>query len=296
MNNAEMLPFENFDESAYLQLNADVRAAVPNGGFSSGWDHYIRYGYKEDRSGVPTNLSMWVQNLFDAGGKEPAPPPHLRKRVHGDEALTGFDTIGRVVSLDIYRVLQSPSVQLPDNSRLLDFGCGCGRILRYFHHLYKRSSLHGTDIDQEAISWCQHHLSQIGSFVTNEKLPSLRFPDEYFDFVYSVSVFTHLPEDMQLAWLKELQRVTKSGSYLLLTVHGEGLFQEASEEAKKRFQEIGFYYAVGTGTEGLPNFYQTSFHTERYIRRYWTEFFEIKTIIQKGIANHQDLILCRRTT
>ena len=41
-----------FDETAYLQANPDVAQAVRDGHFPSGWIHYLRYGYREQRPGV----------------------------------------------------------------------------------------------------------------------------------------------------------------------------------------------------------------------------------------------------
>ena len=170
--------------------------------------------------------------------------------------------------MNVYSLINSV-VALGARCRILDFGCGCGRVIRYFHKLSTGSSLYGTDIDTEATSWCQECLSHIGEFTSNDVAPPLPFDAEFFDCIYSVSIFTHLPEDMQFAWLEELRRVTKRGGYLLLTTHGEELFRTTSKEKKDQLRREGFYYSVGAGTEGLPDFYQ-------------------------GLANHQDLILCRR--
>ena len=80
---------------------------------------------------------------------------------------------------------------------------------------------------------------------------------------------------------------------MLLTVHGEHLFPISSGSARTEFENNGFYYSVGQGTSGLPKFYQTSFHSENYIHDRWSDFFEIEKIVPKGIANHQDLIICK---
>ena len=265
-------PIEDFDESTYLKLNPDVFEAVQKGDFSSGWEHYVPYGFYENRPGTPKKINEKIKPLFENDATLQIPPPDLGARVHGDEDSASFKSLGKMISLNIELAIQLASIKIGHGSCILDFGCGCGRVLGWFHLLYANSRFYGTDIDNEAILWCQENL---------------------FDFVYSISVFTHLPEDMQFAWLEELQRVTKRGSYLVLTIHGEELLQTTSEE-KEIFKENGFYYLVGDGTQGLPEFYQTSFHTENYIRKQWGKFFEITKIIERGIANHQDLVLCKR--
>ena len=80
---------------------------------------------------------------------------------------------------------------------------------------------------------------------------------------------------------------------MLLTVHGEHLFPSKLESAKPEFKEHGFYYFVENQTDGLPEFYQTSFHLESYIHDRWSNFFKIEKIIPRGIANHQDLVICK---
>jgi SAM-dependent methyltransferase len=160
----------------------------------------------------------------------------------------------------------------------------------------RRSSsgaLYGTDIDAEAINWCKSNMASVASFSTNAEWPPLAFGDRTFDLVYSISVFTHLPEDMQTAWLEELGRVAKPGSYLLLSTHGKELLPEVTAQDRERFAETGFLYLVGGGTAGLPDFYQNTFHAEDYIHKHWSRFFEIEAIVKGGIANYQDLIVCR---
>jgi hypothetical protein len=56
-----------------------------------------------------------------------------------------------------------------------------------------------------------------------------------------------------------------------------------------------FLYFVGGDTEGLPSFYQVSFHSHDYIHKRWSEYFAVRKIIPKGIARGgQDLVLCQR--
>lgn len=287
-----------FDEAAYLRHNPDVAEVIRNEGSFSAWHHYVLHGWREGRPGIPSEPNQQVWKLLrrlDSDSTIPLPAAHLRKRVHGDDDPGAFELIGKLVSADLYRALESASIELDKRSRVLDFGCGCGRVIKYFSKLYDKSELHGSDIDQEAIAWCQEHLSHRAKFGVNAAWPPLPFPNEFFDFVYSISLFTHLPEELQFALLDDLRRITKRHGYLILSVHGRELFESASEAAKETFKNAGFCYSVGSGTEGLPSFYQTSFHNEEYIGKHWSKYFEIKTIIKKGVANLQDLVLCQRT-
>jgi SAM-dependent methyltransferase len=289
-----MIPFEQFDETAYLAANPDVAAAVGSGVFSSGLRHYLQYGYREQRPGVPPALHASLAALLASAAAAALPPAHLRTRVHGNDDPASFDSIGKVAAFDLYAANRSAGIALSPGSRVLDFGCGCGRILKYFKLLYPAAELHGTDIDPEAIAWCAGNAAHLGSFTTNGEWPPLSFADGFFDYVYSVSIFTHLPEDMQFAWLAELRRVTRPGGLLLLTVHGQGLFPGTAAREREQFLRAGFAYAVGAGTEGLPDFYQTAFHTEEYIRSRWGAHLEIRSIVGKGLADHQDIVVCRR--
>jgi ubiquinone/menaquinone biosynthesis C-methylase UbiE len=285
-------PVEGFDEATYLRLNPDVRDAVQHKAFSSGWQHYILHGMLENRQGVSAGALAKTRAMLD-GRRRAVPPDHLRRRVHGDESIAGFTGVGMEVARDIYLALDG-RIELGAQSRILDFGCGCGRVIQELHDFFSESSFSGTDIDGEAIAWCQKNIPQIGEFLTNGNMPPLPFQDEFFDLVYSISVFTHLPEDMQFAWLDELRRVTRRSGLLVLTVHGEELLARGAAAGKRRLQKTGFYYEVGRGTPGLPDFYQVAYHTETYIRKHWSKYFEIKEIVKKGIQNHQDLILCQR--
>ena len=286
--------YAKFDETQYLRLNPDISHAVERGDFESGWDHYLRRGNAENRPGAVRQYAT-VELLSRNTTSIPVPPADLRARVHGAEELAAFHKIGQVVAGDLEGTIKSIDLELNNRSNILDFGCGCGRIISWFQDLHPNSKFYGTDIDSEAITWCQENLSHLGHFSVNEAMPPLPYQDRFFDLLYSISIFTHLPEKMQFAWLKELQRVCKPGAYLLLTVHGEHLFPKNAESPKTEFDNKGFYYWIEKYSNGLPEFYQTSFHTETYICDRWSNFFEIEKIVPKGIANHQDLVICRNT-
>lgn len=121
------------------------------------------------------------------------------------------------------------------------------------------------------------------------------YPAGTFDLVFAISVFTHLDEDYQFAWLKELQRVTKPNAVLILTTSGAFVQSKLPAEDIATLEEKGFMYKVGaTGRlkpDGLPDFYQEAFHTKQYVIDTWSKFFRIHTYLERGIGNYQDLVL-----
>ncbi|MFT7686489.1 MAG: SAM-dependent methyltransferase [Candidatus Azotimanducaceae bacterium] len=289
-------PFMGFDESLYLRKHPDLQEALKNGIIRSGWEHFIDYGFYEEREGVSPNVSKFISTIMDNDSVLPYPPEYLRKRVHGAETLRSFRNVGRVVTLNLVSALESANLLslLKCEHQILDFGCGCGRVIRYLQALYPENHYFGTDIDPESISWCQNSLSQLGNFSVNPTEPRLKFADASFDLIFSISVFTHLPEDMQFKWLEELQRVTKPGGILLLTTHGKSALPNVSEPEKDLLTREGFFYLKGEGTDGLPDFYQNSYHLHSYILENWSKYFEIIKIIDQGVVGFQDMVICRR--
>ena len=218
----------------------------------------------------------------------PVPPEHLRLRVHGSGDEASFLSVGNQLAARIKRLLGEEALSLESFERILDFGCGCGRVIRCFG---PHAGLFATDLDPEAVSWCQTQLSDLATFSMNDDNPPLRYESDTFDFVYAVSVFTHLPKALELAWLEELRRVTRPGGTLLLTVHGERLFRKVPRNAREELRQSGFCHSNCGLTPGLPDFYQTSFHCDDYIRSEWSKFFTIKRIAP---LDAQDAVICKK--
>ena len=233
-------------------------------------------------------------------GEIPVPAPLLRFRVHGALDRDSFLNVGRKCAFDLKHSLSLIGKDLQDFNNVLDFGCGCGRVLRYLYDLPERCHIHGTDIDREAIEWCRTNLPRI-SFAVNNPRPPLQYPTGTFDLVYVFSVFTHLDEDYQFVWLTELKRVLKPGGILIATTNGAfaqelalhgGSFSPVDLET---LQHEGFLFkTVCRGMfkrDGLPDFYQITYHTKQYVTEVWTKFFTIRHYMERGLNDHQDVVL-----
>ena len=136
----------------------------------------------------------------------PAPPKQLQIRVVGSYVPNFIESGFNSIYPDINRTLKAAGKTLEDFHTILDFGCGCGRAIRALAKLLPNCDLHGTDIDPEAIEWLKSNYSKFSEFSVAPHLPPTVYENQMFDFVFGISVFTHLPEDMQFQWLNELTK------------------------------------------------------------------------------------------
>jgi len=102
----------------------------------------------------------------------------------------------------------------------LDWGCGPGRVLRHLPTVFgPQGNYIGVDPNQKSIAWCKENLRSVEVNVS-QLAPPLPIPDSRIDFLYGISIFTHLSQDAHQAWITELYRVLKPGGLALLTTHG----------------------------------------------------------------------------
>jgi ubiquinone/menaquinone biosynthesis C-methylase UbiE len=150
-------------------------------------------------------------------GELPVPPLSLSSRwgLNTESYLRG----GRNDAEAILDHLAEVDARVEPDSRVLDFGCAEGRVLRFFPR-HPESELWGVDINAERIAWAQQHLPRPFRFATTTTAPHLPFEDNYFDLVYAVSVFTHISE-LADAWFLEVLRVLRPGGHAYLTIHDE---------------------------------------------------------------------------
>ena len=214
----------------------------------------------------------------------PLPPLHLAGRV-GSLAAGGTDPMrfyveyGARIAQEI-RALAEPELGRDgwQGRRVLDFGCGAGRILR--HLTDTGAELHGCDIDAPSIEWIERNMSPPLHAFRNGEAPPLDRPEDSFDLVYAVSVFTHIG-DLWAAWLLELRRVLKPGGILIATFLGPGMAQDAATEPwdEERFG-MNVLNAAQDWDAGGP----TVLCSPWWVRAHWGRAYEILELRESGFA------------
>jgi SAM-dependent methyltransferase len=165
------------------------------------------------------------------GRKDPMTPP-LRIRLH----------VGPFLDPELYRLSAEQNVEglrelcgLRRDSRILDLGCGCGRIASALtRYMSSNGSYDGFDVADEAVEWCQRHITarfpnfrfrRIPGFSQrynpqgSRPISDVAFPyeDNRFDLVFASSLFTHIPPDGLANYIAETRRVLRPGGTILAT-------------------------------------------------------------------------------
>jgi 2-polyprenyl-3-methyl-5-hydroxy-6-metoxy-1,4-benzoquinol methylase len=228
----------------------------------------------------------------------------------GDEALAEAHALARTFK-DLYREYVGPFMQ---STRVLDYGCGWGRITRFFLKDVAAENLWGIDCNEEVIDFGRES-NPWSRFELIDPMPPTDLPGDQFDLVFSYSVFTHLREDVHFAWLAELGRLVKPGGLLIFSVRPRqfisycatltavsdpshkppdalvGLFPDA-ERALADFDDGRFVF-VPYRYSSYGEWCGEACISRAYVEREWTSRFELLDFIEEPDRFMQNLVVLR---
>jgi SAM-dependent methyltransferase len=213
---------------------------------------------------------------------EPTVPAELMRYTCALENQTDFVRTGAEVFTMLDLAAQKHEAKsIRDFRSILDFGCGNGRVLRFFDEA--SSKVWGCDVNALVIEFAASNFPSAHLY-HSPLLPPLEYETGAFDLIFSFSVFSHLSLDVERVWLAELARVAAPDCLFLLSIHGEWWIEATQGERTKALRAAGFTWEVVHGRKGVatdfPDYYEVSFHTSSYIRQNWSEYFEILDVVK----------------
>lgn len=134
-----------------------------------------------------------------------------------------FDRLGEESANELRELIEP-------NSIVLDIGCGIGRVEKFLAPYCKE--IYGVDVSKRMIAFAKKRLKGISNvfcFKNNGNSLAL-FPDEKFDFVFSVLTLQHLPKEDVYLYAKETYRTLKP--------KGRAYFQLPNLLNKERLSEF----------------------------------------------------------
>lgn len=102
---------------------------------------------------------------------------------------------------------------IKEKERILDLGCGNGRLFEFFKD--KKVTYIGIDSSPKLILKAK---KKYGNYFKTADILSLPFSNDYFDSIWSIAVFHHIPsKELRLKALKEIRRVLRKGGRVIIT-------------------------------------------------------------------------------
>jgi len=221
----------------------------------------------------------------------PIPAPKFIVLVTGSADTAWYTEGGRLAAESIRVLLDAAGISARDFQSILDFGCGCGRVIRQWPAVTS-ASLHGVDCNPKLIEWCRQNLP-FAKFQSNTLEPRLDYADGMFEFAYALSVFTHTPEHLQQPWMTELRRILRPGGYLLITTQGDEFFSKLDQTERNRYRQgnmvVRYSEAAGTNLCSV-------YHPEACVRTRLAETFTCIMSRPQGATGNgrQDMYLLRK--
>ncbi|URQ74229.1 MAG: class I SAM-dependent methyltransferase [Candidatus Ochrobactrum gambitense] len=202
-------------------------------------------------------------------------------------------------------------------ARVIDFGSGWGRITRTFLKDVPSDNILGVDVRPDAVELAKSLASNL-KFRTIQPTPPTGLPNNEFNLIVAYSVFSHLPENIASAWIKEFATLLKANGLLVITTRGRdhlvvssklrnhpdpkiasnpyGQMFKDFQSAISAYDRGEFVYSPTGGGKGLPSeTYGEAIVPKDYIEKNWTDDFEMLDFVEaKSDTIKQPLIFLRR--
>ena len=228
------------------------KIAVLNAVYSSYRDHDVAIHLEDE---------MWNGLLI--GGSHDGPASRWA-RMH-------YFYGGRSAMRTIADALIAADTRLP--SRVMDFPCGHGRVLRFLRKAFPEATLYGGDLNAGGVAFCAERFGAL-PVVSQVDLQAVDLPQS-LDLIWCGSLATHLPEASCLVLFKRLVDALAPGGIAGITVCARGMdfaqrhiFKTIPDASYERiyadWRETGFGYADYPGAQG----YGMTFVDLRWIERF----------------------------
>ncbi len=171
--------------------------------------------------------------------------------------------------------------------RVLDFGCGWGRLTRFVARDVEPGRLYGCDPVEDILEVCRR--SRLPATLARSDFVPERLPfDEPFELAFAFSVFTHLSEDAHLGCLRALHDGLRPRGLLVVTLRPPAYLQMCalmhpllSSLSDGQLERPRYLFAPHATAPMQPPdasrepTYGEAVITMPYVRERWSELFEV---------------------
>jgi len=236
------------------------------------------------------------------------PDPSLQWRWNGAAGLVLLNQGKAFYAKAKERFSRYGAAGLPE-SAVLDFGCGWGRLTRFFARDVAPGALFGCDPVEDILDVCRR--SRVPATLARCEFVPERLPfDERFDLVFAFSVFTHISEPAHEACLRAIHASLNPGGVLVVTIrspayltHSEAMHPVADSLGPDHLaglDEARYLFVPHAADAGHPQYhegemtYGEAVITLSYIERRWAPLFELLDVGLLTDDIHQVAVTLRR--
>ena len=220
------------------------------------------------------------------------------------EEIASYAERGRNVVSLIEETLAAAGKRIEDVERWLDFGCGYGRVLRFLLERVPPQRVSASDVIAEGVEFCRSEFGVTG-LRSRPELAAVQLGS--FDFVYAVSVITHLDERNSVDFLRLLGDSLTEGGIALFTTHGEwslahpghygSEYEARAAEIEAAVQERGIFYLPYDFASGD---YGMTWHSREFVEATMAELhgaaLQPLLVKPRGLDGHQDVFAYQRVS
>jgi SAM-dependent methyltransferase len=195
------------------------------------------------------------------------------------------------------------------DARVLDFGCGWGRLTRFLARDVTPGRLYGCDPVEGILDVCRE--SGVPATLARSDFLPERLPfDERFDLAFAFSVFTHMSEPAHESCLRALHGALLPGGILVVTVRPpeylrvcelmHPLLEQLGPDYRARLEEPVYLFTPHAAEPSHMQYtggemtYGEAVITLPYIRARWSSMFELLDVHLLVGDLHQVVISLRR--
>jgi len=146
--------------------------------------------------------------------------------------------------------------QLAEDAAVLDVGCAKGFMLHDLKLLMPKLKIAGLDISQYAYD---HAMPDVKPFITIGDCKELSYSDKSFDLVISINTVHNLPLDECKQAIREIQRVSRSHSFIMVDAW-------RTEEERERLEKWVVTCLTAMHVDGWKRLFEEVGYTGDY---YW---------------------------
>ena len=195
--------------------------------------------------------------------------------------------------------------------KILEFGCGYGRLISSIQNLFPNAQCFGSDKVKSTLDIAKKNNLNI-NYIENSLNPPFPCEDEKFDLIYTFGVFTHLNEKSHIEWLEELSRKLKPGGICLHSIHTLECLKLMNRFSPESINKYAIPKPVDEFISSLKSYYYTdknkqtlrfglSIIPENYVRENWPKYSSLELIdveigaIQTYPEGCHDLVMLKKS-